>query len=166
MIRLNHLINYYTISVHEFADCIRATLDHRVLPESVEVLTAILMNDFCYSLISERPDMLAVELEETGIQLHALNFPVEQFCKVKEAFYAYYLIRHIHALDALIYVWKEHCEVYLSWSLDEDKTKIFIHIKPKPNFIDIDEVVDEIILKLIEEGKFVPYKYLRATGRL
>lgn len=163
---LAHLPRTYTISADVFAECIRATLNYQSTPKAVEHLTPILMNDFSYSLISDAPDSYQVELEETAQQLHALNFPPEQFIKVKSAFYKYYMVKHIQAIDQITDLWREHCEVDLSWGVSHDVKRIEIYIKPKPNFIDIDELVEEAILKLIDEGKFVPYKYLRTVGRL
>ena len=83
---------------------------------------------------------------------------------MKSAFYKYYMVKHIQAIDQITDLWREHCEVDLSWGVSHDVKRIEIYIKPKPNFIDIDELVEEAILKLIDEDKFVPYKYLRAVG--
>lgn len=163
---LAHLPKKYAISADVFADCIRATLNYQMSPERVEQLTPILMNDFSYSLISDVPDSYQVELEETATQLHALGFPPEQFIKVKSAFYKFYMIKHIQAIDTMVALWREHCDVELSWGVSHDVKNIYIYLKPKPNFIDIDALVEEAILKLIDEDKFIPYKYLRAVGRL
>ncbi len=166
MRNLSHLPRRYNISATVFADCIAATLHNQVTDEQIKLLTPILMNDFSYSLISAIPDDYAVERPETADQLMALDFPPELFIRVKTAFYKYYMVKHIQAIDAIVLIWKEHCEVELSWGVNQDITQIIIYFKPKPNFIDIDALVDEAILKLIDEGKFIPYKYLRAVGRL
>lgn len=166
MISLEFITKRYKIPLHEFKDCIEATLNYQVSPEDMELLTPVLMNEFSYSLISDTPNSNQIEVPETGIMLSNLNFMPEQFIKVKSAFYKYYMVKHTNAIDLIITQWREHCDVELSWALYPDDPNITILFKPKPLAIDIDNIVIDLVEKLIEEDKFIPYKYLRVLRKL
>lgn len=164
---IGRLINHYTIDAAEFRQILEIVIDNLQLGGVYPTLIPILMQEFTYALIGDSSlNEFCWECPDTPVQLNAMGLPIEQFHAIRERIYKFYLNRHIAAIEGLVNMWREHIDVTLRWSLVDNDQKIIIHFRPKPGEVDIDRLVAAAVDQIIETGGFVPYKYLRAIGRL
>lgn len=121
----------------------------------------MLIDESLKILISDNPDVVTIETCEMAQYLmHCTNQHYQEYRYRFVAAARPYLIQ----IEHLRLLWKDHTNPYLTWHLSDDQHLIIIKFNPVYPARDYDAILRREVTAAIEQGEFVPYKYLKVLG--
>lgn len=113
-------------------------------------------------LISDNPDTATIESSEMA-QFLLHHADIKRYQEYRYRFVSaarMYLIQ----VEQLRVLWRDHTNPYLTWHLSDDHKLIIIRFNPVYPARDYDAILRKEVNAAIEQGEFVPYKYLKVLG--
>lgn len=156
---------FYTFPIEPILESITACVLTRcgAIP-AVERVVELISGELFDTMVSQKALERHVYTFDRLDELQRLGVPKSIVDRILFDIDHHALSRHYREIDNYLYRCKFNYNVTMQWSRVD--ASIVIAFTPVPLDVDLDQIVSEIVDRLIDEDKFVPYKYLQVLGRL